>query len=312
MDIYKIITSCAIPLIYCRKFSVHEDVHQPAPLRYISRINVSRQLYSIGLRIFTVSFFFIMLIFCTSCTPKTDTDLHKKDGTQKKDLSCSILFVLGKDFSRYSDIFTYLSEVYTPESLKAQLNIISYSDMTAKTKHPRLSIIAERLAAEPADVLISLGIPEGGARTLRTIKERNPAQHIFSLLPVEEILPLEAYSDIVADFELPDSFTNADRAVNIPAQEVQTLVLCAVTAAEQLEELPDQEPLPRFMRATATATALLKDRGIPAWGGTHYVLQPYKDPELNIRSYNYVILSQPAADGTAQKPDGTPQGAARE
>ena len=222
------------------------------------------------------------------------TSSSRKQSHQKKELSHPLLFVLGKDFYQYSDLFTYLSNIYTVESLKANLHILSYSDMTAKTKQPRLSMITERLASQPVEALISIGIPEGGARILRTAKEKYPALHIFSLLPVEEILPLEAYSDVVVDFELPDSFAKADRAVDIPAHDVQTLVLCAVTAVEQINELPEQEPFPRFARAVATTSAMLKEQGITAWGGTPYTLQPYKDPELNIRSYNYLILMPPS------------------
>ena len=84
--------------------------------------------------------------------------------------------------------------------------------------------------------------------------------------------------------------------MNIPAHDVQTLVLCAVTAVEQINELPEQEPFPRFARAVATTSAMLKEQGIAAWGGTPYTLHPYKDPELNIRSYNYLILSPPSTD----------------
>ena len=276
------------------------------------RLNMNKHTIITFVTFLAVSIYCAVLMCFSSCTDKMGNVLQKTDGVQKKELSCSILFVLGKDFSRYSDIFTYLSEVYTPESLKEKLHIISYSEMTARTKQPRLSMISERLAAVPADVLISLGIPEGGARILRIIKEKNPAQHIFSLLPVEEILPLEAYSDIVADFELPDSFTKADRAVNIPAEEVQTLVLCAVTAAEQLDEIPEQEPFPRFARAAATAIALLEDRSIPAWGGRQYILEPYRDPELNIRSYNYLILTQPSPADNILESGSVGQGENRE
>ena len=227
------------------------------------------------------------------------TSSSRKQSHQKKELSHPLLFVLGKDFYQYSDLFTYLSNIYTVESLKANLHILSYSDMTAKTKQPRLSMITERLASQPVEALISIGIPEGGARILRTVKEKYPTLHIFSLLPVEEILPLEAYSDVVVDFELPDSFAKADREVNIPAHDVQTLLLCAVTAVEQINELPEQEPFPRFARAVATTSAMLKEQGITAWGGTPYTLQPYKDPELNIRSYNYLILMPPSTGGQA-------------
>ena len=227
---------------------------------------------------------FIILIaaiiaFAVSCGEKSGS---YGQSHQKKELNHRLLFVLGKDFYQYSDLFTYLSKIYDSESLKANLHILSYSDMTAKTKQPRLSMITERLAAQPVEALISIGIPEGGA-----------------LLPVEEILPLEAYSDVVVDFELPDSFAKADRAVDIPAHDVQTLVLCAVTAVEQIDELPEQEPFPRFARAVATTVDVLKRQGIAAWGGIPYVLQPYKDPELNIRSYNYLILTSPSTGGRA-------------
>lgn len=241
-----------------------------------------------------------MVVGTASCRKNADSSDRSH---QKKVLTHSLLFVLGKDFYQYSDLFTYLSVIYDSESLKENLHILSYSDMTAKTKQPRLSMISERLSAQPVEALVSIGIPEGGARILRTVKEQYPSLHIFSLLPVEEILPLEAYSDIVVDFELPDSFTKADRAVNIPAHDVQTLVLCAVIAIEQIDELPEQEPFPRFVRAVATASDALDAHGITAWGGTPYTLQPYKAPDLNIRSYNYLILSPPLADGQTQETD---------
>ena len=257
---------------------------------------LSRHLRETLARIGLIILIAAIIAFTVSCGEKSGS---YGQSHQKKELNHRLLFVLGKDFYQYSDLFTYLSKIYDSGSLKANLHILSYSDMTAKTKQPRLSMITERLAAQPVEALISIGIPEGGARILRIAKEKYPDLHIFSLLPVEEILPLEAYSDVVVDFELPDSFAKADRAVNIPAHDVQTLVLCAVTAVEQINELPEQEPFPRFARAVATTSAMLKEQGIAAWGGIPYVLQPYKDPELNIRSYNYLILTSPSTGGRA-------------
>lgn len=267
-------------------------------------------------RRFTQCFVFLILILFTvavivgtaSCNSKDD-DTSSNKVPQKKELAHSILFVLGKDFYQYSELFTDLSDIYDSESLKENLHILSYNDMTAKTKQPRLSMISDRLATKPVEALISIGIPEGGARILRTVKETYPSLHIFSLLPVEEILPLEAYSDIVVDFELPDSFTKADRAVNIPAHDVQMLVLCVLTAIEQIDEIPEQGPFQRFARAVATTSAVLESYGITAWGGVPYILQPYKDPELNIRSYNYLILSSPSVGEQEQGID-TDTGAA--
>ncbi len=255
-------------------------------------------------RLTVISLFAAVVLAASSCL-KNSHDAVSGNGAlrQKKELTRRLLFVLGKDFYRYSDLFTYLSEIYDTESLKSNLHILSYSDMTAKTKQPRLALIAERLAAHPIDALISIGIPEGGAKVLRSVKETYPDLHIFSLLPVEDILPLEAYSNTVVDFELPDSFANADRAVHIPSHDVQTLVLCTIIAAEQIGELSEQEPFPRFARAVATASALLKEHGIAAWGGTPYMLQPYKDPELNIRSYNYLILSHHTDDAEGIEAD---------
>lgn len=243
----------------------------------------------------------VVIAETTSCGKEGVDTYSSSKVHQKKELTHSLLFVIGKDFHQYSDLFDYLSDVYDSESLKTNLHILTYNDMTAQTKHPRLSMISDRLSVQPAEALISIGIPEGGARILHTVKEKYPNLHIFSLLPVEEILPLEAYSDVVVDFELPDSFAKADRAVNIPAHDIQTLLLCTITAIEQIDELPEQEPFPRFARAVAAATALLDSHGITAWGGTSYTLQPYKDPELNIRSYNYLILSQPSAVGPAHR-----------
>ena len=264
---------------------------------YVRNVFLLRRLSKTVTRIGLIISITVLIAGAAACG---GTSSSRKQSHQKKELSHPLLFVLGKDFYQYSDLFTYLSNIYTVESLKANLHILSYSDMTAKTKQPRLSMITERLASQPVEALISIGIPEGGARILRTVKEQSPNLHIFSLLPVEEILPLEAYSDVVVDFELPDSFIKADREVNIPAHDVQTLLLCAVTAVEQINELPEQEPFPRFARAVATTSAMLKEQGITAWGGTPYTLQPYKDPELNIRSYNYLILSPPSTGESAE------------
>ena len=277
------------------------DTGAPAAA-YLGNILLFRRFAQRFVQLMVMLLAAVIIAGTVSCSKGGNTN-HRSKAHPQKELTRSILFVLGKDFYQYSDLFTYLSEIYDSESLKKNLHILSYSEMTAKTKQPRLSMISDRLAAQPVEALISIGIPEGGARTLRTVKETYPALHIFSLLPVEEILPLEAYSDVVVDFELPDSFAKADRAVNIPAHDVQTLVLCVVTAIEQIDEIPEQEPFSRFTRAVATATALLEEHGITAWGGTQYTLQPYKDPELNIRSSNYLILSQPSAEGQVQDTD---------
>ena len=268
---------------------------------------LSTRLRSVQLKsvmgLLSAAFFAVIAMAAISaCTENNPSNSHRHgQAVSTKELRAKILFVLGQDFYQYSDFFTYLYEIYDAESIKANIHILSYSDMTAKTKQPRLSMITERLDAQPFDVMISVGIPEGGGRILRTVKEKHPALPILSLLPVEEIPPLEAYSTLVADFELPDSFAKADRAIEIPPHDLRTLLLCAVTAADQIDEIPAQEPFPRFARAIATAEALLTERGIPAWGGTPYTLHPYKDPELNIRSYNYLILSQTLAEVESSK-----------
>ncbi|MEL3907352.1 MAG: hypothetical protein P1P65_10085 [Treponema sp.] len=214
----------------------------------------------------------------------------REKAVQKKELAPSILFVFGKDFFMYADLFAHINERYDSASLKEKISIISYNDMTVKTKQPRFALITEQLAARPADAVITLGIPEGGARILRTVKEQYPDLPVITLLPVEEILPLEAYSTIVADFELPDSLLESDRAVDIPAQDLQILMLAAVLTAEQMAELPEQTPFQRFSRAVNTAAALTA----PSAGQKQdfpYTVKPYKDPELNIYSFNYLIVS---------------------
>lgn len=219
---------------------------------------------------------------------------------KKKELTKHTLLVLGKEFDTHPAPFTYLTDFYTSESLQTHLHIVHYRDMIVQTKQPRLSYITEYLTTQPAETIISIGIPEGAARILRTVKEQHPLMQIFSLLPVEEILPLEAVSDAVIDFAIPDSFAEADRPVNIPEDSVQTLILCALIAAEQSRDSPEQQPFSQISRAIATGLTLLTAHGKTAWGGIRYTLAPYKDPELNMQSYNYLILSP---DNTALQSD---------
>lgn len=223
-----------------------------------------------------------------ACSKENTADKYPP---QKKELTQHILLILGENFDKPDTPFTHLSTVYSPNSLQTHLHVLSYRDMTSKTKKTNLTMISEYLAAQPAEAIISIGIPEGGARILRTVKERHPLMRIFSLLPVEEILPLEAVSNAVIDFAIPDSFAEADRPVHIPADSVQTLILCALIAAEQSRDAPEQQPFSQISRAIATGLALLTAHGKTAWGGMRYTLAPYKDPELNMQSYNYLILS---------------------
>jgi len=279
-------------------FTVHTplSIHSSAN-RFFAQLRQSRFFYFLIL--FAVLPVYTYTVF--SCTGKNPPDMNEqRKSSKKRELTHSILFVVGKDFYRYTDLLLYLYRIYEPESLDAKIRLLTYGDMTAQTKQPRLTMITERLDAQPPDVMISLGMPEGGGKILRTVKEKYPALHVFSLLPVEEILPLEAYSTAVIDFELPDSFAKADRAVSIPVHDLQTLLFSATAAAEQIDEIPEQEPLQRFSQAFAIAAAQLEEHGITPWGGASYMLHPYKDPELNIRSYNYLILSQNSETGAAQ------------
>ena len=230
-----------------------------------------------------------IVCFLTDCS-KQSRSAVKTEILQKQKLTYRILLVLGKDFEQDTRILNLVQALYTEESIRENIRLLSYAEMTAKTKQPRLSMITEALAAQPADVLISAGIPEGGGRILIAAKETYPQLHIISLLPVEEILPLEACSTIVADFQLHDSPADLDKETVITSNDLQMLVLAAVVTGQQRYEFPEQSPFERFSRALSTAAAHLREckEGYPE---TAYQIKPYTDPELNIQSYNCFILS---------------------
>lgn len=230
-----------------------------------------------------------IVCFLTDCS-KQSRGAVKTEILQKQKLTYRILLVLGKDFEQDTRILNLVQALYTEESIRENIRLLSYAEMTAKTKQPRLSMITEALAAQPADVLVSAGIPEGGGRILIAAKEAYPQLHIISLLPVEAILPLEACSTIVADFQLHNSPADLDKETVITSNDLQMLMLAAVVTGQQRYELPEQSPFERFSRALSTAAAQLRERNVD-YPETAYQIKPYTDPELNIQSYNYLILS---------------------
>ena len=65
---------------------------------------------------------------------------EQRKSSKKRELTHSILFVVGKDFYRYTDLLLYLYRIYEPESLDAKIRLLTYGDMTAQTKQPRLML----------------------------------------------------------------------------------------------------------------------------------------------------------------------------
>ncbi|MGP1454254.1 MAG: hypothetical protein ACTTJ7_00600 [Treponema sp.] len=233
----------------------------------------------------------ITTLCCISCTPKNaHQQADETADSRKPALTRGTLFILGKDFYTQKDIFRYIYALYAEESRQSHIHLLPYSDVTAKTQEMRTKILTDYLDDHPdITTIISIGLPEGYARSLIAVKEKNPFLLIITLLPIENHLLLEACSNIVIESSFTDAVETLDW--NSDEHDSHILLFTALVTAEHWYHLPDKNPMEHFLQGIHTAKEMLQayDQNITV---PVYTLIPFYDPEFNIPSYTHFNLSR--------------------
>jgi len=232
----------------------------------------------------------LAVVCCVSCMPKNQKQAAETAAASKQALTRGTLFILGKDFYTQKDIFQHIDALYTEKSRQSYIHILPYPEVTAKTQEMRTKILTDYLENHPAiTTIISIGLPEGYARSLIAAKEKVPFLLTITLLPIENHLLLEACSNIVIESSFTDSVETLDW--NNDEHDSHILLFIALVTAEHWYRLPEKNPMEHFLMGIHTAKQMLQAHDpnitIPA-----YTLIPFYDPEFNIPSYTHFNLSR--------------------
>lgn len=224
-----------------------------------------------------------------SCSNNKEKEIVYEKIKPKRIIKNNILIVLGKDYYERKDILKYLENEYALGSPDSHVRVLPYSDMVKATKQPRLRMINEKIEEQKTTILISIGIPEGGGRYLIQAAENNPELSIISLLPMDEILPLEAASDIVVDFQIPKEIMNEEKDFLISDNEVMLLLVAAIFAGEDINAHNKNIkifPIEEFQQAFFTAQTILGKTLFT----NHYTIKPYTDSDTGLQSHRYILI----------------------
>ena len=227
--------------------------------------------------------------FITSCSNNKEKEIVYEKIKPKRIIKNNILIVLGKDYYERKDILKYLENEYALGNPDSHVQVLPYSDMVKVSRQPRFRMINEKIEEQKTTILISIGIPEGGGRYLIQAAENNSNLSIISLLPMDEILPLEAASDIVVDFQIPKEIMNEEKDFLISDNEVMLLLVAAIFAGEDINAHKKNIkifPIEEFQQAFFTAQTILGKALFP----NHYTIKPYTDSDTGLQSHRYLLI----------------------
>lgn len=238
------------------------------------------------LLILTVIFSSVFFIFSCSNEKKEETVYERIK--PKRIIKNNILVILGKDYYTRPDILKYLQQEYDLGGENSRVTILPYSDMVKNSKQPRLRMINEKIEEYKPTILISIGIPEGAGRYLINAAEKNTNLTIISLLPMDEILPLEAASDIVVDFQIPTALLE-EKDFFISDDEVMLLLVSGIFAGEDINAHNKNIkifPIEEFSQAFFTTQQVLGKDLFPH----NYTIKPFLDSDTGLQSHRYIII----------------------
>lgn len=220
-----------------------------------------------------------------------------------------VIVMLGEEYAKRPAIL---------DPLVAEYGLSGYGGMTVPLKYPesftvnsrvRLSALAEHAAVSGVTVVVTVGAPEGTVEELEKIRAINPSMRIVTLFPFDEILPVEAVSDIVAMNPRDDALLSDEGASNasLSADDV-SLGLLVLASALSVDAAPASGPLaskaddqaapvtPQVALATAissAADAMKLGKNAASWA-----VSPWTDPDTGLKSRKNLTVS--FARGTPQ------------
>ncbi len=237
----------------------------------------------------------VCLFFFTCCTSQKEKESSTPQKEEKKEevlrsLNERVLLILGEDYHTKRDILRCLEKEYNPTSISENVQILPYSELMVKD-FLRLKLIEEKIDEIRPSVLISLGLPERSGKYLLKATNEYPEMVVITAFAMEEIAKLEAASDIVFDFTLPDELLNPENDFYVSDEELSLVLLSSVLSAESIRAHGKKSgvlPIEDAKEAFKKASEMLEE----SLGQNEYTLKPYIDTDIGMASYNYIMIQK--------------------
>lgn len=205
--------------------------------------------------------------------------------------STRILAVVGQDFAESDAIVAPLLAEYGSASDGGAVVVMMYPESFKVDGIVRISRMAEAAGEHNADILVSVGIPEGCVNALGKARDANASLRVLTLLPREETLSMEALSDLVIDPEISSGMLDEEKAPVVPEADLGLLLFSAVLAAEK-DSSVSGKIASNVLSAESLDAALASARkrsgmktACPDWTFASYV-----DPESGLKARNHLVF----------------------
>lgn len=199
-----------------------------------------------------------------------------------------ILVILGKEYDNPDFYLASLKKVLPVEISPQSFEVLRYTDLTKNISGIRTKIILEKIEEQRSTLVIAIGAPQKTGHYFIQVRKAFPDIRIAALLPMDEILSLEASCTVIADFA-PNSAALADaHDFTVSPEESETLFAAAfLMFSKQPPNFSEffSEPL---TTAFKQAAEILGYADI----ASAYTIEAYIDPQTNIPSHRYVLLTK--------------------
>jgi len=253
------------------------------------------------IKYFNVLLFFFLLFLVCSCKKKEVSE-NPVESTEEKEtlrpLKEKVLLILGEAYYQKPNILECLSKEYSESSIKQNVVLLPYDLLMVKKDFLRLKVIEEKIDEVKPSVIISLGLPERAGRYLLRAINEYKEMVVITAFAMEEIAKLEAASDIVLDFKLPDELLNPENDFYISDSELSLVLLASFLSSENIRQHGKNSsvlPIEDAKEAFKKAGELLSEH----MGQNEYTLKPYVDADIGMASYNYIMIHKNVIENEA-------------
>lgn len=142
--------------------------------------------------------------------------------------------------------------------------------------------------------VITLGSPERTVRGLENLRSARSELSIISIFPADEVLAVEAVSDLVIDIPASSSLMadeTASSAFAVSDRDLSYILLAAALFAEQRRDLA---PLARFDLALEAVRKEMRD----PIAGRDWNISQYIDTDSGLKARNHLVID--TSGGSAQ------------
>ena len=237
-------------------------------------------------------FCLVLFLLFISCSKKNNEERKEKEvekAVPLRSLEEQVLLILGEAYYQKHKLLECLRKEYNEESIKKNVHILTHEKLM-EPGFMRLKIIEEKVSEIKPTAIISLGIPERAGQYLLKAGDEHKDIVIISNFGMEEIAKLEAASDIVLDFKLPDEqLLNPETDFYVSDSELSLVLLSSFLASESIRQHGKKStilPIEDAKEAFKKASLLLEEQ----MGKNEYTLKPYIDTDVGMASYNYIMI----------------------